>query len=149
MSSPFMSSFGVMNLCTAPSRQRIVCGCVAMHRDVSCTVESETTIGSGGALPMTDLMDYPGRRQVQRIEQSGQVVLMDPSSKHGDEDEMMLVFKIGSQRALDTSFPFTIVGNIVGGTRIMSIQSGNFGSPGTRQSPFSLETICRFNQQSV
>jgi hypothetical protein len=51
MSSPLISSMGVMGLCATPSRRRIVCGCVVMRRDVSCIVESETTVGSGGSLP--------------------------------------------------------------------------------------------------
>jgi hypothetical protein len=58
-------------------------------------------------------MEDPERRQVQTIEQRGQVVLINPSSRLGDEVEMMLVFKIESQRGSSTSFPFTVIGNIV------------------------------------
>jgi hypothetical protein len=70
---------------------------------------------------------------------------MNPSSKRGDEDEMMLVFNLESQHGLSTSFAFAVVGNIVRGTGVISAQFGSFGSLGAWQSPFPLETICRFN----
>jgi hypothetical protein len=53
------------------------------------------------------------------IDQQGQVVLENPSSKRGSEDETLLDLTVKSQQVLSTSFAFTVVGNIVGGIGAM------------------------------